>query len=112
MKYNELNSPLLKDYKRLSTSQTKRSKRPTRVLIALVDQLNIRFVKEISPRSVNLKRFIKAPMVFLIWSCATFAGQNLCFFKAFGEIITGHDFWNRPVMACFLAVLGGVGGLC
>lgn len=68
-------------------------------------------IEEISPRSLTVKRWLKAPMVLLVWSCGTFAGQNLCFFKAFGEIVSSHDFWNKPIMACFLFLLGAVGGL-
>ena len=48
-------------------------------------------------------------MVLLVWSAATFAGQNLCMFKAFGEILESHDFWNMPIMASFICLSGLVG---
>ena len=68
-------------------------------------------IEEISPRSVFLKIFLKWPMVLLVWSCGTWAGQNLCFFKAFGEILSAGDFFNRPIMAISIASIGCIGAL-
>ena len=68
-------------------------------------------MEEISPRSMTFKRWLKAPMVLLVWSTATFAGQNLCVFKAFGEILSSQDFWAMPFMASFLFLAGCTGGL-
>ena len=81
------------------------------MLIALIDQLPRKMVEEISPRTLTLKRWLKAPMVLLVWSTAIFAGQNLCMFKAFGEILTSHDFWKMPYMASFIFLSGCAGGL-
>lgn len=80
-------------------------------MIALIDQLPRRIIKEISPRSLTLKNWLKAPMVLLVWSTATFAGQNLCMFKAFGEILESKDLWNMPIMSFCILLAGLVGGL-
>ena len=70
--HKEIQSPLLNSYK--LENEPMQSKRATRVLIALIDQIPMKLVEEISPRSINFKRWLKAPMVLLIWSTAIFAG--------------------------------------
>ena len=60
---------------------------------------------------MSFKRWLKAPMVLLVWSTATFTGQNLCMFKSFGEIITSNDFYEMPIMAIFILLTGLIGGV-
>ena len=50
-------------------------------------------------------------MVLLVCSIGTFAGVNLCLFKFFGEILTANDFYDMPVMASSLLLIGAIGAV-
>ena len=66
-------------------------------------------LEEISPRSVNLQRSIKAPMIFMTWTCGLMTATNLVLIKCFGEIIKAQEFGEMPLFASacfFFGVLG------
>ena len=60
---------------------------------------------------MNLKKYVKVPMVLLAWSTATFSGMNLTLLKCFGEIIKAGDFMQLPVMTSFLVVFAISGAI-
>ena len=76
------------------------------MLIQVIGAIPEDLLKEISPRSINLRRFAKVPLVMLLVEAAIQVGLDLIFFK-FGQATLGHGTFsdNWPLITSMF-VLG------
>ena len=67
--------------------------------------------RQISSRSISLKKYLKIPMVLLTWSTGTFSGMNVVLIKCFGEVLKAGDFKRKPIFTSSLLAFALTGGL-
>ena len=88
--------------------------KPTRVLIHVVGAIPESFLKEISPRSVNFRRFAKIPMVMILFDGSIMVGLNLIFFKFVQVLLedgSPKDSWPLITILLIIALLMAVLGM-
>ena len=56
------------------------------MLLIILGAIPEDFLREISPRSINLRRYMKLPLVMLVVEAAIQVGLDLIFFK-FGQAL-------------------------
>ena len=61
--------------------------RPSRLLIEIVRDIDEELLKQVSPDTLTMKKFIKWPMMFLIWASSMQSSLSVVMLKLFGEII-------------------------
>ena len=68
-------------------------------------------MRVISPNSLALKRYLKVPMVLLVFASATVSGLSVVMLKLFGELIQSREWQDyyglMLAMLCILVLCGG-----
>lgn len=82
------------------------SRRPQRVIIALIDKCPKELISTISPSTLRLKQNLKVPLVLLCWSAGIMNGEALVFLKIGGEVINSDEFSKNIIFAFLIAALG------
>ncbi len=76
-----------------------------RVLVELVCELPMEFMKETFPDFVRLKRLVRLPMILLLACCGILSGLTLAIFKIIGEsIATNKQYFSWFIL--YLTVSG------
>ena len=82
--------------------------RPVRVLIEVLGAIDKDLLRVVSPGSGLLKKMIKWPMLFLIWSSSMQSSLSVVMFKLFGELIQSgtwsQHLWMMAILLAMLAV--------
>ena len=81
--------------------------KPSRVLIQLINAIPLELLNEISPRSINLRRFGKAPLVMLLSVASIQVGVDLIFFKFAQQLIGNGSFkedWFLIITLTLIAI--------
>ena len=79
--------------------------RPARVLIDIINDLDKEVLEKVSPASATIKRFIKWPMIFLVWASSMQSSLSVVMLKLFGELIQSGSAKNHWFMMLFLVVM-------
>lgn len=62
-------------------------KRPARLLIEIINGLDKEQIEKFSPDSLTVKKFIKWPMIFLLFSSSMQSSLSVVMLKLVGELI-------------------------
>ena len=77
-------------------------------MIQLINSLSKELVSEISPRSSNLWRSIKVPLVAMTWTAGLLVATTLTLGKLLAEIIISNEVEHMPFIALLSAVGAGI----
>lgn len=61
--------------------------KPARILIEVLHNFDDEMLKDVSSRSLNVKRYVKLPMLYLLLNAGLQSGLSIVFLKLFGELI-------------------------
>lgn len=68
----------------------------------VLHNIDMEQLKEVSSRSVNVKRFVKLPMLYLLLNAGVQSGLCIVFLKLFGELIQSGTAGQHIGMLCVL----------
>ena len=68
-------------------------------------------LKKVSPRSVGLKSWVKAPLLFLIFTTACQSGLTIAFTKLTTELAESHVMWDNMGLVVILILVIIVSGM-
>lgn len=72
------------------------------MLIEVLNDMPSDVLATVSPRSVNLARFLKLPMLYMLLLAGLQSGLSVVFMKLVGELVQAGQGLENPVMTCIL----------
>ena len=78
--------------------------RPPRTLIETISEMTEDEVKQVSPNSLTLKKFVKIPLLLIVTSSAVMAGISISLIKMAVELLESNDFWEIVLFSIFLLI--------
>lgn len=78
--------------------------RPPRTLIETISEMTEDEVKQVSPTSLTLKKFVKIPLLLIVTSSAVMAGISISLIKMAVELLESNDFLDIVLFSTFLLI--------
>ena len=84
--------------------------RPARALIDTIKEMTDEEIRQVSPNSLRLKRFVKVPLLLLLSAAGMMSGISISMLKFTTELVASGAFLDKIGLCFFLIAFAFIGG--